>query len=76
MRFLGDRETPTFGINGPYLGPAVRLRRGEKVVAHVNNNISEITTMHWHGLIIPGCCRWRTASNHTDWKVVASRIVH
>jgi blue copper oxidase len=54
MRFLGDRETPTFGINGPYLGPAVRLRRGEKVVARVNNNISEITTMHWHGLIIPG----------------------
>jgi blue copper oxidase len=54
MRFLGDRETATYGINGPYLGPAVRLRRGEKVVARVNNNISEVTTMHWHGLIIPG----------------------
>src|SRR5262249_3933103 len=28
MRFVGDRETATYGINGPYLGPAVRLRRG------------------------------------------------
>ena len=28
MRFVGDRETATYGINGPYLGPAVRVRRG------------------------------------------------
>src|SRR5215472_3841471 len=24
IRFVGDRETATYGINGPYLGPAVR----------------------------------------------------
>jgi blue copper oxidase len=54
MRFVGDRETATYGINGPYLGPAVRVRRGEKVVAQVSNNVSENITMHWHGLIIPG----------------------
>jgi blue copper oxidase len=53
-RFVGDRETATYGINGPYLGPAVRVRRGEKVVAQVSNNVSENITMHWHGLIIPG----------------------
>jgi len=28
MRFLGDRDTATYGINGPYLGPALHLRRG------------------------------------------------
>jgi blue copper oxidase len=54
MRFLGDRETPTYGINGPYLGPAVRLRRGETVAVQVTNNVPENITMHWHGLIIPG----------------------
>src|SRR5262245_27535704 len=54
MRFVGDRETATYGINGPYLGPAVRLRRGEKVVAQVSNNVPETITMDWHGLITPG----------------------
>ena len=54
MRFLGDRETATYGINGPYLGPALRLRRGETVTVQVTNNVLENITMHWHGLIIPG----------------------
>src|SRR5262245_26337441 len=54
MRFMGGRETATYGINGPYLGPAVRVRRGEKVLAQVSNNVPEVITMHWHGLIIPG----------------------
>jgi blue copper oxidase len=54
MRFLGNRDTATYGINGPYLGPAVRLRRGEKAVMQVTNRVPENITMHWHGLIIPG----------------------
>jgi blue copper oxidase len=54
MRFFGDRETATYGINGPYLGPALRLRRGETVTVQVTNNVPENITMHWHGLIIPG----------------------
>jgi blue copper oxidase len=54
MRFQGDQDTATFGVNGPYLGPAVRVRRGEKVLMQVTNSLHEDTTMHWHGLIIPG----------------------
>jgi blue copper oxidase len=54
MRFLGDRDTATYGINGPFLGPALRLRRGETVTVQVTNNVPENITMHWHGLIIPG----------------------
>lgn len=54
MRFVAGRETATYGINGPYLGPAIRVRRGEKVVARVSNSVPETITMHWHGLIIPG----------------------
>jgi blue copper oxidase len=54
MRFLPGRSTATYGINGPYLGPAVRLRRGQTVVAKVTNHLPEDTTMHWHGLVIPG----------------------
>jgi blue copper oxidase len=54
VRFLGDRDTETYGINGPFLGPALRLRRGETVTVDVANNVPENITMHWHGLIIPG----------------------
>jgi blue copper oxidase len=56
MRFHGGGgpATATYGINGAYLGPAVRLRRGETVVAQVSNSVPENITMHWHGLIIPG----------------------
>ncbi len=54
MRFLGGRGTATYGINGPYLGPALRLRRDETVTVQVTNNVPENITMHWHGLIIPG----------------------
>jgi blue copper oxidase len=54
VRFRPNRDTATYGINGPYLGPAVRVRRGQKVVAQVSNSVPENITMHWHGLIIPG----------------------
>lgn len=72
MRFQGNQDTATYGINEPFLGPAVRVRRGEKLVAQVTNSLPENTTMHWHGLIIPGAAdggphqvippgkRWRT----------------
>jgi blue copper oxidase len=53
-RFLDNQVTATYGYNGPYLGPAVRVLRGDKVVARVTNGLPENTTLHWHGLIIPG----------------------
>lgn len=56
MRFQGGGgpETATYGINAAYLGPAVRVRRGETVVAQVSNSLPQNITMHWHGLVIPG----------------------
>src|SRR5262249_28427972 len=38
IRFVGDRETATYGINGPYLRPAARVRRGPKGVAAMSKN--------------------------------------
>ena len=74
MRFLGDRETATYGVNGPYLGPALRLRRGETAAVRVTNNLPENITMHWHGLIIPGAAERRTASGHRAGKMVADPV--
>ena len=51
--FLPGKRTPTAGVNGPYLGPTVRLRRGEAVDLIVRNDLDEMTTMHWHGAHVP-----------------------
>jgi blue copper oxidase len=45
--------TDTYGIDGSYLGPTLRARRGERVVVGVENAIGEPTTMHWHGMHLP-----------------------
>ena len=45
--------TGTWGVNGPYLGPTLRARAGDGVVARVTNHLGEPTTMHWHGMHLP-----------------------
>ena len=52
--FLGGLQTPTYGYNGDYLGPTLRVRRGERVRIRVRNSLEEATTVHWHGLEVPG----------------------
>jgi blue copper oxidase len=46
-------NTNTLGYNGSLLGPALRLRTGEKTSIRVQNHLNEETTVHWHGLVIP-----------------------
>lgn len=36
-----------------YLGPIVRVTRGQSVRVHVRNELDEPTNVHWHGLIVP-----------------------
>jgi blue copper oxidase len=55
----GSLELPwgisdTYGFNGDYLGPTIRLSRGDMVKINVHNTLREDTTVHWHGLHVPG----------------------
>lgn len=43
----------TLGIDGDYLGPTLRARRGEQVRVDVTNEIGERSTLHWHGMHLP-----------------------
>lgn len=47
-------ETNTLGYNGAFLGPMLRLEKGEKVKIRTINELDEETTFHWHGLEVAG----------------------
>lgn len=49
----GDFTRSGIGYNGASPGPVLRFREGEDVVINVTNNLSEPTSVHWHGLILP-----------------------
>lgn len=52
--FYPGRPSDTLGYNGSYLGPTIRVRRGDDVAAAVTNGLKADTTVHWHGLLVPG----------------------
>ena len=52
-QLLSGVNTPTLGYNGALLGPALRLRTGERTTIRVRNDLDEVTTAHWHGLVVP-----------------------
>jgi len=53
IELFGEAPTATYGYNGNYLGPTIRVRRGDDVSISVDNNLHEVTTVHWHGLHVP-----------------------
>ncbi len=53
-QFLPGVNTTTWGVNGNLLGPVLRLRRGKPISVIVENTLPEASTVHWHGLEIPG----------------------
>lgn len=52
--FIEGTEADTLGYNGAYLGPVIRVRRGDEVQIQVNNELTEATSVHWHGLEVDG----------------------
>jgi blue copper oxidase len=52
--FVTGKPTRSYGYSGPVLAPTVRLRRGDEVEMTVENALDVDTTVHWHGLLVPG----------------------
>jgi FtsP/CotA-like multicopper oxidase with cupredoxin domain len=59
--FLAGKATRTQGFvdaagdapAGPYLGPTIVANRGDNIRVNVRNQLSEPTTVHWHGMHLP-----------------------
>lgn len=52
--FIGDKQTPTMGYNGSFLGPVIKVTKGEAIRMHITNNLQDDTSVHWHGLEVTG----------------------
>jgi blue copper oxidase len=52
--FFRGARSATMGYNGSYLGPTLRVHRGDDVQVAITNALGEDTTVHWHGLLVPG----------------------
>lgn len=52
VNFTGKRAMAT-AINGTIPGPALRFRQGEMATLRVTNRLEEMTSIHWHGLLLP-----------------------
>lgn len=40
-------------LTGSYLGPIIRARTGDRIRVRLENELSEPTIIHWHGLRVP-----------------------
>ncbi|KMW58710.1 Blue copper oxidase CueO precursor [Candidatus Rhodobacter oscarellae] len=52
--FGNGAASATYGINSSYLGPVLRVKQGQTLPFDVSNGLADPTTLHWHGLHIPG----------------------
>jgi FtsP/CotA-like multicopper oxidase with cupredoxin domain len=54
--FVHGKPVRTYGYSAPFLGPVIRMRRGDNIEMTVENALDTVTTVHWHGLLVPGGC--------------------
>lgn len=51
---LTDNPLKRITINGGIPGPTLEFIRGDEAVIHVTNKMKVNTSVHWHGLLLPG----------------------
>lgn len=49
---MGQHKT-ALAINDSIPGPTLHFREGETVTINVTNHLSEDTSLHWHGMVLP-----------------------
>lgn len=51
VNFTGVESTAT-AVNGLLPGPILKIKEGDTVTIRVTNRLDEMTTIHWHGIIL------------------------
>ena len=50
---LEGRTGTTMTINGTIPGPLICLKEGQEVTLNVTNHLKEVSSIHWHGILLP-----------------------
>ncbi len=50
---IGEDLARATAINGTVPGPLIRFREGDNAILHVRNELTEDTSIHWHGVLLP-----------------------
>ncbi|WP_211268881.1 multicopper oxidase family protein [Actinoplanes subtropicus] len=50
---LSGVSSATCGFNQAFLGPVLKVAQGDTVQMDITNNLSAVSTVHWHGAHIP-----------------------
>jgi len=50
---VNGRVGQAVALNGTVPGPLLRLREGDNAVLRVTNRLQEISSIHWHGVLLP-----------------------
>jgi CopA family copper-resistance protein len=53
VNITGRPRTAT-AVNGSMPAPTLRFREGDNVTINVTNKLSEPSSLHWHGILLPG----------------------
>lgn len=53
LRLRGGTPIEVLAYNGSSPGPTLELTEGDRVVIHFRNDLTEPTTVHWHGIHLP-----------------------
>ncbi|HRH38174.1 MAG TPA: multicopper oxidase domain-containing protein [Flavobacteriales bacterium] len=53
-QFYPGLNTNTYGASADYLGPTLLMHKGDTTCIRVQNELAEVTSMHWHGMQLPG----------------------
>lgn len=50
---FGGRRGQAVTVNGSVPGPLLRFREGDSAILRVANHLTEDTSIHWHGILLP-----------------------
>ncbi len=65
---LAGKTGQVLGYKNGILGPTFRVQRGSTVTIPFTNGLSEVTNIHWHGLLVPAAM-----DGHPDQMVMAGQ---
>lgn len=50
---LSSQRTRVWGYDDSFPGPLLRAKRGERMTVLLQNDLQNVTTLHWHGMRVP-----------------------